>query len=354
VTQPTLEPDAQWRNDRRQAKVRKRLGPVVYAALAIGVVIFIRAAVIVTDALWPPAGPAHSVRYLGVYEPDAPGSYAGVDQFAQAIDRQPNLVLYYSHWLEPFNVHFATEAAKHGAVTFVQIAPTNVSLASIASGRYDGYLRSYALAVKAFDARVILSFGHEMNGYWYSWGYGHTSPAVFVAAWQHVVTLFRDEGAQNVTWLWTVNIVGLPNRTPDPAPWWPGRSYVDWVGIDGYYRSPDELFSSVFGSTIADVRELTSDPIIIAETAAQVSDGQAAKIADLFAGVSTYGLLGFVWFDQDDYSRSPAGQIQRWRLSSPEALAAFGRDAKAFMEPLSGSAALQKLHLSSMSSSSSP
>ena len=34
--------------------------------------------------------------------------------------------------------------------------------------------------------------------------------ATFVAAWRHIVTLFRAEGADNVTWLWTVN-----QRTPD-------------------------------------------------------------------------------------------------------------------------------------------
>ena len=75
----------------------------------------------------------------------------------------------------------------------MQIDPTGVSLTAIASGHYDAYLRSYASAVKAFGRQVILSFGHEMNGSWYSWGYRHTSPAVFVAAWRHIVTVFRTE-----------------------------------------------------------------------------------------------------------------------------------------------------------------
>ncbi len=147
---------------------------MTYIALAIGAAIFIRCVVVVIDVLQPfsdPIHPTQSEGYLGVYEPDAPGSYTGIDQFAQAIGRQPNLVAYYSHWLVPFDVGFATSAAKHGAVTLVQIAPRNMSLASIASGRYDAYLRSYALAVKAFGAPVILSFGHEMNGHWYPWGY---------------------------------------------------------------------------------------------------------------------------------------------------------------------------------------
>ena len=95
-----------------------------------------------------------------------------------------------------------------------------VSIAAIASGRYDGYLSAYAEAVRAYRHPVILSFGHEMNGTWYSWGYRHTSPAVFVAAWRHIVTLFRALGARNVTWLWTVNIVNdtQHGRIPPPGP----------------------------------------------------------------------------------------------------------------------------------------
>ena len=61
--------------------------------------------------------------------------------------------------------------------------------------------------MRAYRRPVILSFGHEMNGYWYTWGNTHTSPADFVDAWRHIVTLFRAEGAENVTWLWTINAI---------------------------------------------------------------------------------------------------------------------------------------------------
>jgi hypothetical protein len=250
-----------------------------------------------------------------------------VNHFAKGIGRQPNLVSYYSHWLEPFQNDFATLAAKHGAVTLVQIDPENVSLASIATARYDGYLRSYAAAVKAFGGKVVLSFGHEMNGSWSSWGYQHTSAAVFVAAWRHIVTVFRAVGAKNVIWLWTVNVMDTQdNHIPSPAPWWPGSSYVTWVGIDGYYFLPSSTFAQVFGPTIVAVRALTGDPILIAETGAAPATGQPAKINDLFAGVRAYGLFGFLWFDKNDTSKG-----LDWRINSPGAFTAFRRGAKAFM-----------------------
>ena len=56
-------------------------------------------------------------------------------------------------------------------------------------------------------------------------------------------------------------------------------------------------FAPLFGPTIAAVRALTADPILIAETGAVPAAGQPAKITDLFAGIRSYGLLGFVWFD---------------------------------------------------------
>ena len=312
----------------RNERMKKYAGVLACAA------IFVAAVTVAIVQPWRagPVHPTHSVRYLGVYEPDAPQTTAGVDQFARAIGRHPNLASYYSPWQESFQRGFATSVASQGAMTVVQIDPKNVSLASIASGQYDDYLRSYAGQVKAFGHRVVLSFGHEMNGDWYSWGYRQTSPAVFVSAWQHIVNIFRMAGANNVTWLWTVNIIDKNVPIPNPSQWWPGNSYVDWVGIDGYYYTPSQTFAQVFGPTIVDVRELTKAPILVAETGASLAADQQAKINDLFAGVESYGLLGFMWFDANSTNPSD-GQPLHWRLSNRVALSTFGQDAQEFMRP---------------------
>ena len=257
-----------------------------------------------------------------MYQSGAPDSYTGVTKFTDKTGIKPRLVVYYSGWFEPFKTAFATTAAEHGAVPLVQINPTGISLAAIASGKYDAYLSSYAEAVRSYRHPVILGFGHEMNGDWYSWGYRHTSPAVFVAAWRHIVTLFRRLGAQNVTWLWTVNIVHTGGSISRPAPWWPGNKYVTWVGLDGYYYKPSWKFAPLFGPTITAIRELTRDPILIAETSVSPATNQPAKIADLFAGIRLYRLLGFVWFD--------SVHSKDWRLNNPAAIAAFQRDASTY------------------------
>jgi hypothetical protein len=268
-----------------------------------------------------------------VYERGAPRSYSGAERFARAIGKQPNLVSYYSGWYEPFSAEFAAAAARHGATPLIQLEPYKVSVAAIAAGRYDGYLNAYAAAVRAYGHRVVLSFGHEMNGHWYPWSYQHVSPAVFVAAWRHVFDLFRARGARNATWLWTVNAITprYPRIRP-PRAWWPGSSYVNWVGIDGYYYYPSGQFAALFGPTIAQVRQFTRDPILIAETGATSVAGKPAKIANLFAGVRAYRLLGFLWFNA-------AARHRDFRLNSPAAIAAFRRGAEAYAGPAPSPAA---------------
>jgi hypothetical protein len=274
--------------------------------------------------------PTTPQSYLGVYASGTPASYGGVTAFANATGAKPDVVMYYSGWYVPFPTAFAATAASNGAVPLVQMDPDGISVAGIAAGRYDGYLSAYAESVRAYRHPVIVSFGHEMNGHWSSWGYGRTSPRTFVAAWRHIVTLFRELGADNVTWLWTVNIISNTpgNKIPAPGPWWPGSSYVTWVGIDGYYLKPDWKFAPLFGPTIAAVHELTSDPILVAETGATPAADQPAKIADVFAGIHAYGLLGLVWFDATDVQRQ-----EDFAVSSPAALAAFRHSASTFTRP---------------------
>ena len=55
--------------------------------------------------------------------------------------------------------------------------PFGVSVQSIAEGRSDGYITHFAQAVRALNLPVAISFGHEMNGYWYPWGTSQTTPA---------------------------------------------------------------------------------------------------------------------------------------------------------------------------------
>lgn len=263
------------------------------------------------------------LSYLGVYEPASPASYSGVEKFTRLIRHRPQIAVYYSSWFEPFQAAFARAAHAHGASPMVQIEPSGISLAAIAVGGYDSYVAAYARAVRSYGQPVILSFGHEMNADWYSWGYRHTPPAVFVAAWRHIHKLFAAEGADNVRWLWTVNVVGGPQVSAIKA-WWPGAAYVTWAGIDGHYFQPSIRFPQLFGATLGQVRDLTHDPVLIAESGIAPDVG-VAKITDLFAGARAHGLLGVVWFDVKGHNL----RIE----NDPAAIATFERAVGMYFKP---------------------
>jgi hypothetical protein len=267
--------------------------------------------------------PADPLHYLGVYAPGVPESLGGISQFAASTGQQPNVALYYSSWNEKFKLSFAEQAAAVGATPAVQIEPFGVSLAAIAAGKYDAYLTSYADQVVAFGKAVIIGFAHEPDGSWYPWGAGAVAPQTWVAAWRHVVQVFRQAGAENVIWLWTVNSQG-----PDAAAvlqWWPGASYVTWIGLDGYFVRPGDSFTSVFGGALGTTAGL-GKPVLIAETAVGPGTGdQSAGIANLFDGLRAHRLLGLVWFDVAQDS----GQYhQDWQLAgNTPAVRAFQRDS---------------------------
>lgn len=262
--------------------------------------------------------------YLGVYEPGSPPAYDPIADFAVAVGRTPAMVGYFSGWAESFDTAFAETLHSHGIIPYVQIDPTDASVSDIAAGDDDEYLQTYADAVRNFGHPVVIGFGHEMNASWYSWGYGHVPAPTFVAAWQHLVTVFRQQGADNVTWLWTIEADG-PGTGPI-ASWWPGPKYVNWVGIDGFYYKPTDTFDSVFGRTIAQVRNLTTTPVLLSETAVGPAAGQYPKIVDLFEGVAKAKILGLVWFD---FAQSGGPYHQDWRIEdSPSATLAFQLGAR--------------------------
>lgn len=306
----------------RTTRARRHVGLI---ACITGVVAVLLAVVVVEVSDAPSGSPAPSassqhVRYLGVYEPGSPSSYSGVEKFARAVGRQPDLVSYYSGWGEKFQKDFAATASNHGATAIVQIDPNNISLANIAAGTYDSYLISFADDVAAFRHQVVICFGHEMNGFWETWGYHHTPAKTFIAAWRHIVNLFRSQHANNVIWLWQVN--SSSSQTGPVRDWWPGSQYVTWVGVSGYYYLPGNTFDNVFNPVVADIRQFTHAPLLIAETAVGPEAGQPRGIKDLFDGLRLNNYIGLVWFDQ--HSTGGLYKGEDWRLEdNPAALKAF-------------------------------
>jgi mannan endo-1,4-beta-mannosidase len=236
-----------------------------------------------------------------------------VAQFHQMTSARIKVVEFYNPFPGPFQGNEALEAAKVGAVPLIQLNPRKVTMSDVAAGKYDGKIRAYAKAVKVFGCQIILSFGHEMNGWWYPWGRcapaicgskPQTQPATFIAAWRHIHDIFTAEGVKNVIWSWDPShqySQYQAGKVASPASeWYPGKQYVDWVGLDGYLN-PGQNFKGVFAHQLASIRSVAgSKPIYLAETGVAKNSPHAIRqIDDLFAGLSSYHLSGLIWFDQN-------------------------------------------------------
>jgi len=268
---------------------------------------------------------AEATQYVGILESNEVAAYRPVQQFATIIADKPNIVAFNSPWNEPFGRPFAETLYSHGAIPLANIDPGNANMAAIATGKDDRYLRSYADQVVAYGHPVILSFAPEPNSRSYKW----RAPDAWVAAWRHVVEVFREDGASNATWLWAM--AGNQAGTGPIQAYWPGASYVTWVGIGGYYSNSSQTFQSIFGPTIRAVRQFTEDPILLSDVGIAQAAGQAAKLSGLFAGIRRYDLLGLVW---SDTTLHRVLYRRGWRLGGyPAAVTAFRRGLGLILAP---------------------
>ncbi len=238
-------------------------------------------------------------KYFGV-EPDAAvGAMGPVRDFAAVIGRKPDLVGYYVGWRTPFDAAAAQTTWSYGALYYMAWEPYGTTVADIAAGDSNRYISEFAQEVKAANVPIAISFGHEMNGNWYPWGSTDASPASFVAAWRLIHALFAGAGATNVIWIWNPNVI---SASPTPLqPYYPGNSYVDWIGLTGYFPMTGvTTFTGLFGPTMTEIRQFTGKPFIIVETAVQSGPEEVTCARNLVRGVAHRSdVLGLVWFEYD-------------------------------------------------------
>jgi len=237
---------------------------------------------------------------FGVYRPKLPESRKVTRWITRNL--HPQIVELYTK----FGTRFPSRAVRsnyaHGAMTLVQLDPWTVPLYRIATGKYDAYLRRYARAVAAVRVRIGFSFAHEMNGQWYPWDFRKSGPANFVAAWRRIHRIFDAMHAKKVTWVWTINKLYLRDSRPLAQVTredWPGKRYVNWIGVDGYFRFPGEPFGRVMSPTLRLVRSITRKPVLFTETAVYPNSLIYVQMRELFAGIERDHLLGFIYFDHN-------------------------------------------------------
>jgi Glycosyl hydrolase family 26 len=264
-----------------------------------------------------------SARYVGFSVPGYPPNPDNLVALEDAARVQATAVSFYMSLGKKLDISAISSLRSSGTLPIVEIDSDKISLREITVGTEDPVLRSYAKQIASVRGTVAVDFDHEFNGPWFEWGYTHESAVTFVAAWRHVVTIFRRSGATNVAWIWNPNVSS--SSTTPIIPWYPGDAWVTMVGLDGYFYTPQATFGSVFGPTLSQVRNFTHHPVFIMETGANPSAHRAAQINDLFAGARKAGIVGVIWFDYHKYTS------HNWSINNdPAALAAFRKAAEAY------------------------
>ena len=135
----------------------------------------------------------------------------------------------------------------------------------VAAGRYDTQLRAMAAALRAAGVFALLRYASEPDAAEYqSWV---VSPAHYVAAYRHVHDLFAGVRGE---WVWAPQASAFLPTGGGVDQYWPGTTYVDWIGADGYDwypcrpKAPWTDFQTIF-QNFYDWGRAKGKPMIVSE-----------------------------------------------------------------------------------------
>ncbi|PUZ22590.1 cellulose synthase [Chitinophaga parva] len=253
-----------------------------------------------------PAGPDHKAILLtGIFNPPAAGNgltnMANVTSLQQQQSIHFDLVSVYLAWgdqpqnLVPANV--MDSIYRNHSTPMITWEPWQSLFhraagqqdehvfANIVAGQYDAYITRVASQLRMLNRPVFLRFAHEADNPSYPWSAsGGNTAEDFKAAWRYIHQQFIAQGAWNVIWVWN------PWKPATMADYFPGKAYVDWMGITGlnYGRYNPGGQSYSFSQLYAPFHQfaLSQDmPVMISEMGA-TKDGHQ-QTAWLRAGINS-------------------------------------------------------------------
>ncbi len=259
----------------------------------------------------PPAGTPRLT--FGVATPGGPLDTAGLNEVTRLAGEAPRLLLFYEDFQQSVPLAEVRASLSRGARPVITWEPwvwggglqqPAYALSKIAAGAFDSYLRSWATALAPYGNQVTIRFAHEMNGNWYPWcpGVNGTTAGDYLAAWNHIHSLFEANGARPL-WLWSVNDP-FPGSVP-LAEVYPGNGVADQLGLDSYnfgtsqswstWKTPSQVFAPGLGA----LRALgTGKRIVISETASSELGGSKPNwIRDAIPYLDAQpDVDAFIWF----------------------------------------------------------
>ncbi len=304
--------------------LRRRAASAALALAAVAVPLLLPVG---AQAVSPPApGPAAAAPILfGLHD------HTDADRHAteRRLAKRCALVGYFTDWdhglYPPAYLHKVASAT--GAVPIVATGPTGYApLSRVINGTEDAKAAQWAEAVKAYGRPVMIRLMAEMNGPWEPWSTGRNgnTRGQYVAAWRHIVDLFRAHGATNAIWVWNPDRA-FPKATPMRT-LYPGASYVDWIGVDVYNFNKRAkqgwlTFDAMMRPSVRQMRATAgpSKPLMVNEAGTVEDRRKPAWIKQMYASLHRYKVKAVVYFDEN--------RREDWRLTSTAANRAASRFA---------------------------
>ena len=275
----------------------------------------------------PPSTPPGAVRAGGGPVPYARGKVmlgayvdlrglsaaAGLSLRRRQLGRVESIVHRYYAWTDPLPISLPYLTSS----STLMLSWRGPHYTQINGGGSDRLIAAAARRMAERGRPTLLRWGWDMNRDFYDWGgpANNRDTGGYVRAWRRLHRIFREQGADNVSWVWSPNGSARPDEEWNHfTHYYPGDEYVDWAGISGFAQgqSPAELFDA-FYDTYA-----SRKPIMIAEVSA-VDRGGLTKpewITSFRRWVAQRPAVGaVVWFDTDTHP----GSTEKWRIDSTDA-----------------------------------
>ena len=180
------------------------------------------------------------------------GEKSAVGELEQAIGRTLDIHHNFYTWDESFPTDLERSDLQNGRIPMMSWNGRGVTTRAIAAGRYDDMIEQRARDTKALGQPVLIRWFWEMDGNKKAEFAG--TPDEYIAAWKHIVGIFRAQGADNVRWVWCPNASAFNDG--EAQAFYPGPEFVDWTCADGYnwapgragddYRSFKDIFSGFY------------------------------------------------------------------------------------------------------------
>lgn len=175
---------------------------------------------------------------VGAFLGDNP-SKEDIQRFQEEYGKKPALVLLFLDWEAPFPEKTLRTILDEGGIPVLTWEPwkaqtkEGIPYTEILEGKWDSSIKKFAETLGSFEKTLYLRFAHEMNGDWYPWSSALIGADNYKAMYRYVKDLFVSLGIRNVQWIFSINWENKP-ATNDYHASYPGDSYVDYLGIDGY------------------------------------------------------------------------------------------------------------------------